>query len=103
MWANQILLEIHAAVGSALISYLKSPTEVTQVKYLGDIFHLRKFQGRKKPRSNCPGQDKQILSLWGQVKMEVWWPVAASENSLSRQVASDNLQSKIISKLKAAR
>ena len=28
-------------------------------------------QGRKKPRSDCPGQVNFAL---GQVKMEVWWP-----------------------------
>ena len=33
--------------------------------------HKRWPQGRKKPRSDCPGQVNFAL---GQVKMEVWWP-----------------------------
>ena len=49
-----------------------------------------------------PGQAN--FAFVGEVKMEVWWPGGQVKiASVSRQVASDNLQSKIISKLKAAR
>ena len=35
------------------------------------IIHKSKGQGRKKPRSNCPGQVNFDV---GQVKIEIWWP-----------------------------
>ena len=38
------------------------------------------LQGRKKPRSNCPGQVNFDL---GQVKIEVWWPSGIRLSSLT--------------------
>ena len=35
------------------------------------IIHKSKGQGRKKPRSNCPGQVNFDVE---QVKIEIWWP-----------------------------
>ena len=55
-------------------------------------------QGRRKPRSDCPGQVNFAL---GQAKMEVWWP--GGQVKLASAVLLVIIPVKTIKKLKTAR
>ena len=50
------------------------PGSISAFPWLKYPFNVH-LQGRKKPRSDCPGQVNFALGHLGQVKMEFWWSI----------------------------
>ena len=69
---SQTLAEVNQSISQSIKLYLMSLTRNNEnTNKLVALSMKGHKQGRKKPRSDCPGQVNFAL---GQAKMEVWWP-----------------------------